>query len=620
MRLFTEDKTLKNTINVISKYIYIQKNYKIILNWNKNDKVSWHIKDDIIEISCETKNDAINALGDALSKGYGSGILKKRFKNLDVMIDVSRNAVYTVEYLKRFLCQIALMGYSGIMLYMEDTYELENYPYWGYQRGRYTTEELKEIDDFAHSLGIELIACIQTLAHLRTALRWDCFKDLKDTPDNLLVGSKQTEKLIRDILLYFKNTLRTNRIHLGMDESCSLGTGRYRQINGFKDHKEIVREHLKIVCEICKEYDLKPMIWDDMLFRDDTPEMDYYAQTPPITIDEMKKYPDNLSFVYWDYYHNTKEEYITQLKRRGQFKTIFAGGIWKWGGFTPNYTKSFKSSLAAMNACYEHNVDEIIVTAWGDDGAEAPLECLLAGFALYGIGRFNNANIEDTQRFCKLLVDCELDMFKDIEKLDLIPNMPSENLEASMPHKMLLYADIASDRYLYNMNCSPSQLVKHYENVEKIYKKYLPQNDNNINTMMNMYYNLANVLKIRCKTGILIHESWKNKNENMLREAQIELENLICIVKDFHKSVVDMWSLSCKGQGLEIIDLRLGGLCARYDTIKRRIEMYLKGEIETLTELDDDILETKGENSEGLKRELYADIVTVNSIHHINIL
>ena len=621
MKLITNDKTIKNAIENINNYLSLNdknKEYQIKVNWTDNDNISWEIIDNNIIISCKTKTDAINALGDALSKGKGKNTLTKRFEKLETMIDVSRNAVYTVDKMKTFLCQIALMGYTGCLLYMEDTYILPNYPYWGYQRGSYTTQGLKQLDDFANSLGLELIPCIQTLAHLRTALRWSCFNDIKDTSDNLLVGSPDTKQLVKDMLLYFKNTLRTDRIHLGMDESFNLGMGRYRLLNGFKDHRLIIREHLKMVCDMCKEYGLKPMIWDDMLFRDNTPNMNYYCDSQPVTDDELKAYPDNLTFVYWDYYHNTKQEYITQLKRRGKLKVAFAGGIWKWGGFTPNYTKSFKDSLAAIEACYEYGVNELIVTAWGDDGAEAPLDCLLAGFALYGLNRFYNAKPQDTEHFCKLLVDCNLKLFTDIEKLDLIPNMPDENLESVMPHKVLLYGDIASDRYLYNLGCSPDELINHYSELEKLYKTY-NSSDKSISLMMDMYSALARVLAIRCKTGVLLYESYKNKDINGLKQAQKELLNLSDEVQNFHEKVIDMWSYSCKGQGLEVLNLRLGGLCGRYKAICNRLELYISGKLETLTELDEQILTENTLKIDGLQRELYGDIVTVNTLYHFSV-
>lgn len=46
---------------------------------------------------------------------------------------------------------------------------------------KYTERELREIDDYAFALGIEVIACIQTLGHLGQMLQWPkhvlCFLD-----------------------------------------------------------------------------------------------------------------------------------------------------------------------------------------------------------------------------------------------------------------------------------------------------------------------------------------------------------------------------------------------------------------------------------------------------------
>ena len=68
----------------------------------------------------------------------------KNFDSFGVMIDCSRDAVPNVEGVKRFLDTIAKMGYNVAMLYTEETYEVENEPYFGYKRGRYSMEELRE--------------------------------------------------------------------------------------------------------------------------------------------------------------------------------------------------------------------------------------------------------------------------------------------------------------------------------------------------------------------------------------------------------------------------------------------------------------------------------------------
>ena len=137
-----------------------------------------------------------------------------QFDTFGVMIDMSRNAVMTVDALKRMMDALAKMGYNMLMLYTEDTYEVEGAPYFGYMRGRYTKEELKEIDAYGASLGIEVIPCMQTLAHMTAHVRWA--KTPFDTADIMLVGDERTYDLIDRMFATFSECLKTRRIHIGM--------------------------------------------------------------------------------------------------------------------------------------------------------------------------------------------------------------------------------------------------------------------------------------------------------------------------------------------------------------------------------------------------------------------
>ena len=82
-----------------------------------------------------------------------------KYSTLCYMADVSRNAVLSLESYKRLIRHMALCGYDSMMLYTEDVFELEGYPFFGYMRGRYSKEELRTMDDYAFSFGIELSDC-----------------------------------------------------------------------------------------------------------------------------------------------------------------------------------------------------------------------------------------------------------------------------------------------------------------------------------------------------------------------------------------------------------------------------------------------------------------------------
>ena len=61
---------------------------------------------------------------------------KAAASHLTYMVDCSRNAVCSVPYLKKLLIWMAFMGYDRLMLYTEDTYEIEGQPFFGFLRGR----------------------------------------------------------------------------------------------------------------------------------------------------------------------------------------------------------------------------------------------------------------------------------------------------------------------------------------------------------------------------------------------------------------------------------------------------------------------------------------------------
>ena len=72
--------------------------------------------------------------------------MKKQFNTFGVMLDMSRNAVMSVDGLKMLFPLLKKIGYNMVMLYTEDTYEIDDEPFFGYMRGRYTQQEMKEID------------------------------------------------------------------------------------------------------------------------------------------------------------------------------------------------------------------------------------------------------------------------------------------------------------------------------------------------------------------------------------------------------------------------------------------------------------------------------------------
>ena len=112
------------------------------------------LKNGEAKIGAESKTFAARAamlLALNMKKGKGEFEIRQTpaFDTCGVLFDVSSGSAMRVEYIKKFLEHMAALGMNAMYFYMEDMYELEGYPQFGYMRGRYTLSELHEIDDYA---------------------------------------------------------------------------------------------------------------------------------------------------------------------------------------------------------------------------------------------------------------------------------------------------------------------------------------------------------------------------------------------------------------------------------------------------------------------------------------
>ncbi|KAJ3145721.1 hypothetical protein HDU89_006956 [Geranomyces variabilis] len=310
-----------------------------------------------------------------------------QFESLGVMLDCSRCAVLSLETVLYMVRTCALLGMNTFQLYTEDTFTVPDEPFFGYLRGSFSQEEITYIDDYAVMFGIEVFPCIQTLGHLGQILQWPRFAGVRDTTEVILAGSDETYLLLDKIIAAATAPLRSNRIHIGMDEAHGVGEGRYRQIFGEKDSSEVFLAHLQRVEKICKDRGLQPMAWSDMLFTlaaKNTSLQSYY-ETSELPQEMKHNMPSDINLVYWDYYHTTSDAYSRKIQQHRDlgFDPWVAGGIWSWNRFFSALPFTIAASDACLKACKRDAVKNVFVTTWGDDGNECDIFSALPGFVYY---------------------------------------------------------------------------------------------------------------------------------------------------------------------------------------------------------------------------------------------
>ena len=120
----------------------------------------------------------------------------KDYDTFALMVDCSRNGVMNVPSVKRMIVLLEKMGYTALMLYTEDTFEVKKEPRFGYGRGRFIVEELKEISRFGGEHHIEVIPCVETLAHLNAIFTHPAYEEIHDVADILLAGEERTYEFL----------------------------------------------------------------------------------------------------------------------------------------------------------------------------------------------------------------------------------------------------------------------------------------------------------------------------------------------------------------------------------------------------------------------------------------
>ena len=506
-------------------------------------------------------------------------------KMLGVMLDCSRNAVMKAETVKEYVDMLAKMGYNTLMLYTEDTYEVDNQPYFGHQRGRYSKQELKEIDDYCFERNITLIPCIQTLAHLNCMFKWGKYDKVRDTADILLAGEEETYKLLEDIFATLSQCFRTDRIHIGMDEAWLVGMGKYMQQHGFQDRFDIINKHLHRVCEIAKRYGFRPMIWSDMFCKLAMNTDDYYKNAVDTSvITSRASLPENVDLVYWDYYSKDYQHYVDMIKTNQLFgkNVIFAGGAWTWRGMSPDNNYSIATTKEAMRACRDCGIDQIFMTIWGDDGDECSKYAVAPAllYAAMSIEKEPDMN-ELKEKFYEIMGVC-WDDWMLLDKV-LTPNTERHDNDAS---KYLLYNDVFSG--LLDNRCREED-EQYYEELGKKISEVTQVGE--YKYIFKKYISLCELLSVKAALGLRTRKAYqlgdKAALEKIVKERYpLAIERMEAFYRDFRSE----WFKENKPYGFDIQDIRLGGSIQRLKSCQLRLEEYLAGNIQKIDELEEEQL------------------------------
>lgn len=573
---------LRKGVSAIADYGYLQVSDKgISIQAEKGPVVEIQKSKQQIKITYDTEPHFYMALARSLVLPDGESVIQSEYAKFGFQIDCSRNAVPRVDMIKRLVCLLVLAGYNYLQLYTEDTYELPDEPYFGYMRGRYTVKELKEIFSFAEMLGVEMVPCIQTLAHLKNLANFIKYYDHMDIDDILLVDDERTYELIRKMLSFWRDNFGSKRINIGLDEAFRLGRGKYIDRYGYLPKDEVYIRHLKRVFSICDEEGIEPEFWADGFDEIDLP-----------TEQLQSLFNGNQTPVFWCYTELDAEYYKRKLLWLKEFagKVNFAGGCAKWYGFAPNNTLSMKVDDIVFPVVKECGLDNVLMTTWGDNGDECSVF----------------ATIPSIWHAAQWAYPVDIDMDNLIRELtgytkeewiccDWLNTLKPEVVRESTAAKYMFYND-----YLIGLLDENTRdgVGDTYKGLFLIFKQ-LADRDSQFAYIFQSYKSLCDVLTQKATFGKRLYASYHAKKQKEIPNYIAEITEIAEKMEQFYLDFRTLWLKENKGFGFEISDVRIGGMIQRAKSVKKTLQAYLDRDIAEIEELEVERLNYFGGQRDG---------------------
>jgi hypothetical protein len=306
-----------------------------------------------------------------------------------LMLDVSRNKVPTTDQLKSVVDLLASLKFNHLQLYTEHTFAYNGHEEVWADASPLTPEEIRDLDRYCSTRGIELAANQNCFGHLAVWLRRESYNHLAEIegdnlwkfmqwdrrgPFSLCPILPESEAFVRDLLGQLLPNFRSKLVNIGCDETFDVGWGRSkaevervaraaRPCAGSLGEADadslafaraaIFFDFVNKICDIARSHGKRPMMWADIALHH--PDM-------------LARLSKDVIGLAWGYEPDAKfTEECAHLRAHG-LEAWVCPGTSTWRSITGRTTESRSNLLAAAACAEDHQARGFLVCDWGDVG------------------------------------------------------------------------------------------------------------------------------------------------------------------------------------------------------------------------------------------------------------
>jgi hypothetical protein len=201
-------------------------------------------------------------------------------------------------------------------------------------------------------------------------------------------------------------TTRAPFVNLGGDEWPALADTANRAALGKNSAALAYGDYLAAIAgDLNRRFGCRSMIYGDVVL-----------QWPAAA----ESLPRDLIVVDWHYDQRDSVPSLRRLAELGFHDVIVSPGIWNWTAFYPNYARAIPNIAALARAAKSANARGLVLSSWGDSGAECLRENNWAGYAFAAASAWEPAAplpSEFLPRFVSTFYGMESSDLEDVERL-----------------------------------------------------------------------------------------------------------------------------------------------------------------------------------------------------------
>lgn len=294
------------------------------------------------------------------------------FERRGLMLDISRNRVPTMAWLKYLVDALQALRYNELQLYTEHTFAYAAHSKVWEGASPMSAEEIRELDAYCAERGIELVPNQNSFGHMERWLRHDGYKHLAESPNGFehpIAGWRDfgstlypcpesmafMDSLYAELLPNFSSA----QLNIGCDEPWELGQGLSRERIAKEGKHSVYLEFLSQLLALAKQHHKRPQFWADIVL--ERPEL-------------VGQLPEGVTPVIWGYEADSPFDEQCKVVSDAGFANSFyvAPGAGTWNSFGGRLDVARANIQNAATAGRLNQAQGLLLTAWGDNGHHQP--------------------------------------------------------------------------------------------------------------------------------------------------------------------------------------------------------------------------------------------------------